>query len=281
MHAHNAVKLYSQHSAEEAAVHTGKKAVTVWMHGCVWLSRLCEQILLHASCLMLKTNTGHWREHRRHPTLTCLVRCNSLSYSFLVCSLLPSLISKSMYDCRHQGNAWHAHAVKPSVMPRCFACTAPCIEALSARQTARCHMHPRDEATTTHLPEDLRHVKDGLCNGQLEYGTRPVNFSKVLLLKLSKLAPGCAVGGAPFQVLLVQSSHSLNVPQLSLNLHCTSCCQERQTYAVRCSRHEHLHPEGCIIAAWGFASVIWESRSACRCLRLPSGLGSLGPAPHS
>ena len=47
-------------------------------------------------------NFGKVKEALQYLTLTCLVRCKSLSYSFLVFSLLPSLISKSMYDCKHR-----------------------------------------------------------------------------------------------------------------------------------------------------------------------------------
>ena len=49
-----------------------------------------------------------------------------------------------------------------------------------------------------YLPKYFRHVQDGLGNSQLVYGTSSINLSKVLLLKLSKFAPGCAVSWAPF-----------------------------------------------------------------------------------
>ena len=49
-----------------------------------------------------------------------------------------------------------------------------------------------------YLPENLRHVQDWLGNGQLIYGTSSVDLSQVMLLKLSKFTPGCAVGRAPF-----------------------------------------------------------------------------------
>lgn len=56
MHVHDAVEQYHQQSAEENAVHTGKKAVTV-LHGCAWLPTLYEQVV--AARILLDAEDQH------------------------------------------------------------------------------------------------------------------------------------------------------------------------------------------------------------------------------
>ena len=72
---------------------------------------------------------------------------------------------------------------------------------------------------SVYLPQHFRHVQDGLCNSQLKNCPCPISLSKELGLKLSELAPSCAIGRIVLQVLLIQGTNPLNVSKLPFNLH--------------------------------------------------------------